>query len=139
MNEYEGFWAGSEMLARGLAWPLLLGAVAAVIRACKFGWKDWRHLIASSMVSVFVAVLTHWALDYLNLEPTVAAAITGLCSYFGGAILDALMFRVTTEIRTGNILNIFSRTPATPGEQHHDATQGFYSAECHPGRRSGDR
>lgn len=132
MNEYEGFWAGGETLARGLAWPLLLGAVAAVIRAFKFGWKDWRHLVASSLVSVFVAVLTYWALDYLNLEPTVDAAIIGVSAYFGGAILDALMFRVTTEIRTGTI---FRRH----GEQHHDPTQGFYSAECHPGHRAEDR
>ena len=132
MNEYEAFFAGGEALVRGLAWPMIIGSCAAVVRAWRFGWKDWRHLVASSLVSVFVAVLTFWALDYLDLEPTIDAAIIGLSSYLGGSILDALTYRVTTEIRTGTI---FRRQ----GERrHHDPTQGMYSADCHPGRRAED-
>lgn len=93
-NPMQGF----EPLLQGIAVPLVLGIAATFTRLCRLGWHSWTQFFSSCAVSCFVSVLAFWGLDYLDLAPTVDAAIIGFSAYMGGSLLDILVFKVRNTI-----------------------------------------
>jgi len=93
-NPLEGF----EPLLQGIAVPLVLGIAATFTRLCRLGWHSWKQFFSSCSVSCFVSILAYWGLDYLDLAPTVDAAIIGVSAYMGGSLLDIIVFKIRTTV-----------------------------------------
>ena len=93
-NPMEGF----APLMQGIAVPLVLGIAATFTRLCRLGWHSWKQFASSCIVSCFVSILAFWGLDYLDLSPTVDAAIIGVSAYMGGSLLDIIVFKVRNTI-----------------------------------------
>ena len=101
MDEMKAFCNGLNELLNGLGVPLVIGFVSSFVRITRFGWRSWRQFAVSAIVSCFVGVMVYWGLDYVNLPPTVDAAIIAISSYMGGNLLDAIQARAIKDIRTG--------------------------------------
>lgn len=101
MDEMKAFCNGLSGLLNGLGVPLVIGFVSSFVRITRFGWRSWRQFAVSAIVSCFVGVMVYWGLDYVNLPPTVDAAIIAISSYMGGNLLDAIQARAIKDIRTG--------------------------------------
>lgn len=91
-----------ELMA-GAAGLAILGVVASVVRLARYGWKGFRHFIAGTIISVFVAVTTGFLLEFWDLPPTVQTGLVGWAAYMGGTLLDAALCRVDKEIRSARI------------------------------------
>lgn len=102
-NNAVDFFDGLGPLIQGLAVPLVLGIAATMTRISKSGWHSWTQFASSCTVSCFTAVLAYWGLDYLDLAPTVDAAIVGVSAYMGGSLLDTIVFRVRTTVGNASI------------------------------------
>lgn len=102
-NNAGAFFDGLGPLLQGLAVPLVLGIAATMTRISKSGWHSWTQFASSCCVSCFTAVLAYWGLDYLDLAPTVDAAIVGVSAYMGGSLLDTVVFRIRNTVGSGNI------------------------------------
>ena len=89
---------GFGPLVQGIAVPLVLGIAATFTRLCRMGWHSWRQFLSSCIVSCFVSILAFWGLDYLELPPTVDAAIIGVSAYMGGSLLDIVVFRIRKTV-----------------------------------------
>lgn len=99
MTDGSGFWGNLGELFAGAGVPLLLSLAASLVRFLKFGWQSWHHFFSSLFTSIFVGQVVYWGLSYFDLEPSVDAAIISLSAYMGGSLLDAVVFRVRSEIR----------------------------------------
>ena len=96
MSDEFSFWGqDAGKLVNGIGFPIAIGIVATFVRMNRFGVRySWAQWVTAILTSSFIAVLTYWSLDYLDLQPTVDAAIVGVASYMGTSILDAFMSRV---------------------------------------------
>lgn len=101
MSELNPF-DGLGPLVQGIAVPLVLGVAATMTRLSRMGWHSWTQFTSSCVVSCFTAVLAFWGLDYLDLSPTVDAAIVGVSAYMGGSLLDAIVFRAKGFVSAGS-------------------------------------
>ena len=108
-------WNQIRDLCGTLMLPVFLALMACTVRICRFGIRSWRQLAASVATSCFVGVLVHWGLDYVILPSTVKAALTSICAYLGGSLLDAVQIRALHELAPGAYPCTGNR--GWPGEQ----------------------
>lgn len=80
---------GFEVFANTLL-PLALSFVACLVRQLKFGWHGFFNFLREYVIMAFMGVLVFWSLDYVDLPPTVDAAITTSSAYSGLVLIDAL-------------------------------------------------
>lgn len=85
MNSYEQM----REIALSLLWPLAIISSGFIVRVVRFGVSSWKQLVASGTVSVFTGMIVYMALESV-LSIKIALAISMLCSYVGGILLDAL-------------------------------------------------
>lgn len=70
--------------------PLALSFVACMVRQAKFGWHGVLNFLREYTICAFVGVITFWSLDYVDLPPTLDAAITSTSAYSGLILIDAI-------------------------------------------------
>ncbi|MDR0454715.1 MAG: phage holin family protein [Deferribacteraceae bacterium] len=82
----------------------VLGGVVAFFRKHKNGETGTERVAIAAgyvCVSVFAALLTHYALTYLEVHEGLHRAAIGLASYMGGSLLDAAEKRGIKHIENG--------------------------------------
>lgn len=94
---------GLADIVGGIVIPLILSSVSTCVRISRYGWRGARHFVASLLTSTFTGVVVFWGLDYLDLAPTVDAAIISVSAYMGGSLLDTFTFRVKQVVAHGHL------------------------------------
>lgn len=94
------FFAGLPELFEGAGVPLLLSLAATGVRFLRFGWRGWRHFFSSITTSILLGQTVFWGMDYYpDINFTVKAAATLAAAYGGSRILDAVLKRISREVR----------------------------------------
>lgn len=93
---------GFEVFADVLL-PLVISLCACLTRQAQYGWHGTRQFLREYVVCAFMGVLIFWGLDYVDLPPTVDAAIIGGCSFASMSLLDAITKKLTRVVRDFNV------------------------------------
>lgn len=90
--------SGFEVFANVLL-PIALSFGASLVRVAKYGWHGLKEYVKDFVICSFMGVIIFWSLDYVDLPPTVDAAITGGASYAGKELLEAFTEKAIALIK----------------------------------------